>query len=376
MNGEVVWSDAFGHVRLAAPAVTPPWQVDEVDLTDYPDFMAKEIAEQPVVAERLLEELLPSLWGRRAWGSIDLGAVERVRLIGCGTSLNAAAVTARMLRSVAGVPVEAVVASEQDDWLPVPGTLNVAFSQSGETADVLTALEQVAGPVLAVTNSPYSSLALRADAVVSCLAGPEIGVAASKTFTAQVLSGAVLALAVARARGALDNAGLRSMHELLIGVPDRLAAALAVEAMADVVAEFVEQSSGFLFVSRGAGVPYAAEGALKLKELTYHWAESLAAGELKHGPIALIGQGTPVVVVESEPAAKLASNIAEMQARGAQIIRVGRSAEALLPAPTVPAPWGPLESVVALQHLARSLARRLGLDVDKPRNLAKCVTVE
>jgi glutamine---fructose-6-phosphate transaminase (isomerizing) len=216
-----------------------------------------------------------------------------------------------------------------------------------------------------------------ADAVIDCMAGPEIGVAASKTFTAQVLAGAVVAIAAASAAGRVSEVDAQYLLGAVADMPDRLERAHELSGpVAGVVAELVAEAPGFLFVSRGSGLPYAAEGALKLKELTYRWAEAYPAGELKHGPIALLDRGTPVFVVEGGDAAKLEANVAEMRARGAQVLRVG-GAEGMFPLAWGPGiPWGPLEAVIALQHVARALAIRLGRDVDKPRNLAKSVTVE
>ena len=242
---------------------------------------------------------------------------------------------------------------------------------------MLAAVRRYGGPVLAITNTPHSSLARLADAMIDCMAGPEIGVAASKTFTAQVLAGAVVAIGAASADGRVSEGDTQSLLGTLAGMPDRLERAHHLsDPVAQVVAELVAEAPGFLLVSRGSGLPYAAEGALKLKELTYRWAEAYPAGELKHGPIALLDRGTPVFVLEGGDAAKLEANVAEMRARGARVMRIGWGEEGMFPVACVPGPWGPLEAVIALQHVARALAIRLGRDVDKPRNLAKSVTVE
>jgi glutamine---fructose-6-phosphate transaminase (isomerizing) len=370
------WTDAGGRPVPPRPILRADWTVSDVELGPFRDFMGKEIHEQPTVAARLLDHLLPLAADGELWRRLELPSFERVRLVACGTSLHAAAITARVLRSVGRFPTELVVASEHEEALE-PDALTLAFSQSGETADMLAAVRRYGGPVLAITNTPHSSLARLADAMIDCMAGPEIGVAASKTFTAQVLAGAVIAIGAARAAGRVSKVDTQSLLGTLAGMPDRLERAHHLSApIAQVVAELVAEASGFLLVSRGSGLPYAAEGALKLKELTYRWAEAYPAGELKHGPIALLDRGTPVFVLEGGDAAKLEANVAEMRARGARVLRIGWGEEGMFPVACVPGPWGPLEAVIALQHVARALAIRLGRDVDKPRNLAKSVTVE
>jgi glucosamine--fructose-6-phosphate aminotransferase (isomerizing) len=250
-------------------------------------------------------------------------------------------------------------------------------SQSGETTDVLHALDGVPGPVLAITNRPHSSLARRSDAVLEVGAGPEIGVAATKTFTTQVVAGAMLALSFSAATGAMSCRDVAREGLRLGGLPGRLDAAHAIAfPVAVALAEELAEARSFFFVSRGGGLPYAAEGALKLKEITYRSAEAIPAGEFKHGPIALIEPGTPVLLLESGDPARLAGGAAELASRGARVIRVGSGREDTFPVLSGPAPaWGPLESVLAFQHLARCLAVTLGRDADKPRNLAKSVTV-
>ena len=243
---------------------------------------------------------------------------------------------------------------------------------------MLAARETWSGRWLTITNRPQSSLARLSNTVLHLDCGPELGVAATKSFVAQVVAGSALALALGVARGQVDAAQAKRLESLLTGVPDRLAATDAMAApMAARLATQLARESGWIYISRGAGVAYASEGALKLKELAYRWVEVLPAGELKHGPIALVQPGTPVVVVRAEPAARLEVNVEEVAARGARIVTVGGH-DATLPAvlPAEAPPWGPLEAVVALQHLAREVARRLGNDVDRPRNLAKSVTVE
>jgi glucosamine--fructose-6-phosphate aminotransferase (isomerizing) len=256
--------------------------------------------------------------------------------------------------------------------------LCLAISQSGETADVLHALasRKTDEPVLALTNNAHSTLARRADAFITCAAGPEIGVAATKTFVCQVIAGAALMLSALVATKRLSTMSAAQLVDDLRRLPDQLAAAGTVaKCLVPPIAEELSAASGFIFIARGTGLPYAAEGALKLKELTYRWAEHCPAGELKHGPLALIETGTPVVVVDNgDP--KLTANVAEVTARGGRIISIGSTGSTVPVVGNVVAPWGPLESVIPLQILARTLALALGQDVDKPRNLAKSVTVE
>ncbi|PVZ14377.1 glutamine--fructose-6-phosphate transaminase (isomerizing) [Actinomycetospora cinnamomea] len=379
LGDEVTWFDAD-----ARPVPAPlPWplagRAATADRGDAPDFTAKEIDEQPAAARRLLDGLLGRLADGRLLTDLGLARPDRVRLVACGTSRHAAEVVARVLAVEGGVPSRVVTASEADLAVPEPGTLTMALSQSGETADVLAALDRWDDPVLALTNAPRSSLARRADAVLGLGCGPEIGVAATKTFTAQVIAGVAVALAIASASGRLAPARLAALEQVLDGLPARLAASAALAAApAAALADELADRPGAVFVSRGAGVPYAQEGALKLEELAYRWVEALPAGELKHGPIALLGPGTPVVVVGAEPRERLAVGIAEVTARGARTVLVGSGEDADLPVclPAEEPPWGPLEAAVALQLFAREVTVRLGHEVDRPRNLAKSVTVE
>ena len=386
-------------VELAAPLrwtgihpdqpamVRHEWASIEHGLQGYPDHMAKEIDEQPELAGRILDRVGTGAANGALWRSLELPRFDRVAIVGCGTSLNAGGIVAAAFRRFGMMPAETVIASEAADTILDPRTLVIAMSQSGETADILHALdgENFAHcPVLAVTNNPHSSLARRANAIIECNAGPEIGVAATKTFVAQVLTGVAIAISALHELGRVDGTLTQSILSDLRRTPDLLAQSLAVAK--DVVpplAAHLANCPGVIFLGRGAGVVYAAEGALKLKELTYRWAQHYPAGELKHGPLALVEDGTPVVVVDSD-AARMAGNIAEVAARGARLITIGGAGSVIpalgqsLHAPVDNGfqPCGPLESVIPMQVLARELALVLGRDVDKPRNLAKSVTVE
>ncbi|WP_420367982.1 glutamine--fructose-6-phosphate transaminase (isomerizing) [Curtobacterium sp. L1-20] len=381
------WSSAGVTVPVPFPTAAP-FAAAALDLGDHPDHMAKEISEQPAVVSAILDRVARRTADGSAWIGLGLPGFHRLAIVACGSSLNAGQVIATALRGIGGVPTDIVVASEADQAVLGPGTLVVAISQSGETADVLRALDRLEDrhPVLALTNSVHSSLARRADAVLDCHAGPEVGVAATKTFTAQVVVGVATVISALVASGRIDPARASALVAELTDLPARLehAATIAADRIPLLVSS-LRDASGFLFLGRGAGLPYAAEGALKLKELSYRWAEAYPAGELKHGPLALVDEGTPVVVVDhGEP--RLQANIAEARARGGFVITIGgagsdipalgRRAAGDLAWGRSTAPWGPLEAVVPLQMLARELALQLGCDVDKPRNLAKSVTVE
>lgn len=393
-DGDVVelgeaWTWSSAGVTVPVPFPTPaPFAGVALDLGDHPDHMAKEIEEQATVVSAILDRVARRAADGSMWVGLGLPGFHRLAIVACGTSLNAGQVIATALRGIGGVPTDIVVASEAEQAVLPAGTLVVAISQSGETADVLRALDRFEDrhPVLALTNNVHSSLARRADAVLDCHAGPEVGVAATKTFTAQLVVGVAAAISALVASGRIDPARAAALVAELTDLPARIEHAAVVSAdRIPLLVSSVREASGFLFLGRGPGLPYAAEGALKLKELSYRWAEAYPAGELKHGPLALVDESTPVVVIDhGEP--RLQANIAEVRARGGFVITIGgegsdipalgRRAAGDLAWGRSTAPWGPLEAVVPLQMLARELALQLGCDVDKPRNLAKSVTVE
>lgn len=383
-DGDIVELDTERWCRSGV-VVSPPianrclWRSRDVELHDHADYMAKEIDEQPEAASRLIDGVAPGIANGAIWEELGLPPFDRLRVLGCGTSLNAGNVIANLMRSLGGVPVTATVASEAGLEVADTGQLSLAISQSGETADVLRALESPAvrdSRLLALTNNTHSTLARLADAVVDCSAGPEIGVAATKTFICQVISGAAVMISALVAMERLSTEAAKCLVDDLRRVPDQMAAASAgARCLIPPLADELIPAGGFIFIARGSGVPYAAEGALKLKELTYRWAEHCPAGELKHGPLALVGPGTPVVVVDNgDP--KLACNVAEVAARGGRVITIGTAGSSVPVLDDVGAPWGPVAATIPLQMLARTLALALGRDVDKPRNLAKSVTVE
>ncbi|WP_308797052.1 glutamine--fructose-6-phosphate transaminase (isomerizing) [Agromyces silvae] len=371
----VRWTSAGATIE--PPALRAgPGRASYASVAEHDRHMAAEIAEQPAAAARAVDAIADRIADGRLWHELGLPPFQRLRVLACGTSLNAGQVIGGVLTRLGGGAFHPVVASEASGTFVEPGTLTLAISQSGETADVLRAVdEDPAGvPVLALVNNLESTLARTVDAAIGCEAGPEIGVAATKTFVCQILVGAGLVVSSLVDRGLIGRDVARGLADDLRRVPDRLARAVQDASLADVVAE-VRNASGFVFLGRGAAVPYAAEGALKLKELTYRWAEAYPAGELKHGPLALVEQGTPVIVVDDGDV-RLPTNIAEVRARGGNVITVGRVGSRIEAPVEDRLPWGPIEASVPVQQLALELAVELGLDADKPRNLAKSVTVD
>ena len=404
-DGEVVIARPDGVVFLAAgdprPFTKAPvaldWDEDVASKGGHDSFLAKEIAEQPAA-------IAQTLAGRLSGGAVDLAelgvdaallaAVTRIRVVACGTSYHSALVGQHLIERWARVPVDVEVASEwrYRDPLIADGELVVGVTQSGETADTLAAMRLArtrGATVLAVTNVQRSQATREADAVLFTRAGIEVSVAATKTFTSQVTAFATLALALAQVRGALDAEGIARLAGELERLPQLVARTVeSTDAEATRLARRFRDSPLWVFLGRQAGAPIAMEGALKLKEVTYRPAEAYPAGELKHGPIALIAPGTPVVCVatRSRVRDKVLSNIAEVRARGAEVIVIAaeddRAAveEGAAEVVRVATAGDPLLqavlAVVPMQLLALRLAEQLHLNVDQPRNLAKTVTVE
>jgi glucosamine--fructose-6-phosphate aminotransferase (isomerizing) len=383
-NGDIVEvTDTLVWTHDGAPAPTPaaiecPPQATGGRELGRNDHMINEIDEQPEVTARVLDKIGGEIANGALWRGLGIAPFDRLRLLACGTSLNAGEVIGMALSHIGSLPFSTMVASEAAGSVVEPGTLTLAISQSGETADVLRAVDEgpADAPIVALVNNIHSSLARKAGVVLGCSAGEEVGVAATKTFICQVLVGTGLVISAMVDFGRISRSRARDLVDDLYGLPDRLALATATahSAIPSVVDE-VRNASGFIFLGRGSGVPYAREGALKLKELTYRWAEAYPAGELKHGPLALVEDGTPVVVVDNGDS-RLLGNLAEARARGGRIFSVGRSGGRIQVPLSALAPCGPIEAVIPLQLLALSLAQSLGLDADKPRNLAKSVTVD
>ena len=360
----------------------------------YRHFMQKEIFEQPAVIGDTLQTFLNPLSREITLPDLpfDLGAVPRITISACGTAFLAGMVAKYWFEQIARQPVEIDIASEfRYREAPMPeGGLSIFISQSGETIDTLAALryaKQQAQQILSVVNVPESAISRESDAVLMTLAGPEIGVASTKAFTTQLTVLACLALATARARGALEPARAAELSTALTEVPARAAEILNHDQAIRAIAQEVSEARDVLYLGRGSLYPLALEGALKLKEISYIHAEGYAAGEMKHGPIALIDDGVPVIVcAPSGPLyEKTASNVREVLARGGRVIfisdeegieRFGEGAHHAIALPKVDPFVAPILYAVPVQLLAYHTAVVKGTDVDQPRNLAKSVTVE
>jgi glutamine---fructose-6-phosphate transaminase (isomerizing) len=364
-----------------------------VDKGNHRHFMAKEIHEQPEVIAHTLANYIDMAEGRVQFPDlgIDLATVGRVTISACGTAYYAGLVAKYWIERYARIPVEIDVASEMR-YREAPlaeGGLAVFVSQSGETADTLATLRycKASGQRIAsIVNVRTSTIARESDAVLPTLAGPEIGVASTKAFTCQLSVLACLAIALGRARGTLSAGQEQELVAALTEVPRHITTILRHEAAYEQLAHYLGKAKDVLYLGRGSSFPLALEGALKLKEISYIHAEGYAAGELKHGPIALIDENVPVVVVapKDELFEKTVSNTQEVAARGGQVIlvtnadsgAVGCPVHAHLQMPDAHPFTTPLIYAIPMQLMAYHTAVFMGTDVDQPRNLAKSVTVE
>jgi glucosamine--fructose-6-phosphate aminotransferase (isomerizing) len=384
------------RARVERPPRRIHWDPVSAEKQGFKHFMLKEIHEQPArLVDTLRGRLHPDdLRVELAEVSLDpawLRDIDRVVILACGTSYHAGMVARYAIESIARLPIEVEVASEFRYREPVVSsrTLLIAVSQSGETADTLaaarTALDLGAKSV-AICNVMESSLARLCQNVVYTHAGPEIGVASTKAFTTQLAALYVLALWLGEARGTLDTERRRHLVQALRELPRAVERAVETEPVFRDIAKDLVDAPGFLFMGRGNLFPIALEGALKLKEISYIHAEGYAAGEMKHGPIALIDEHLPVVALapRTDLFEKVASNIEEVRARGGRVIVIGtegdaavdKLADVTIRIPDVEPMFLPLVAVVPLQLLAYCIADAKGTDVDQPRNLAKSVTVE
>ena len=365
-----------------------------VEKGNYGHYMQKEIFEQPIVVAQTLQSYIRPFEGEVALPDIsfDLAAIDRITIVACGTSYYAGLVAKYWIEQFARVPVDIDVASEFRYRNPVlePGGLALFVSQSGETADTLAALRHARAEqqrIAVVVNVPTSSMAREADLLLPTHAGPEIGVASTKAFTCQLAVLAALAANLACARGVIGRDEERDIVADLQQVPAALNAALGHDDDIAAMAHLVAPARDVLYLGRGPYYPMALEGALKLKEISYIHAEGYAAGEMKHGPIALIDEDVPVIVLApSGPLfEKTVSNMQEVRARGGKIILIsdargieeaGEGCLATIEMPEVHPLIAPIVYAVPVQLLAYHVAVLKGTDVDQPRNLAKSVTVE
>ena len=403
-NGEIVVLEregvrimtADGHA-VERPPETVDWDEETAEKGGYETFMLKEIHEQAdavadAIADRTARREGVDLQEQGAFDESLLDGVQRIVVVACGTSYHAGLIGRYAIEEWARVPVEMDIASEYRYRNAVvgPGDLVIGISQSGETADTLEAMrlaKERGARVLAVTNVMGSQATRDSDGVLFTRAGLEIGVAATKTFLCQVAVMYLLGLRLAELRGELAPERLAELVREVKGLPRCIDEVLAqAEAQVGPIAEAYWQSDFFLYIGRHIGLPVALEGALKLKEISYIATDAYAAGEMKHGPIALLDDSTPVVCVatDSPVLKKVLSNMQEVRARGARLIAVAtagnstiaQESDAVITVPDVDWMLQPILAAIPLQLLAYKIARRRGLNVDQPRNLAKTVTVE
>jgi len=372
------------------------WDPEQAEKGIFPHFMLKEIHEQPDVLARTAFDKIREAsgdvdFGAQGFGDFDLRSIERITIVACGTALHAGYIARYMIEGLSGIPVDIDYASEfrYRDPRIVKNTLALAISQSGETADTLAALrlaKDLGARTASICNVTGSTLVRDAQATILTKAGPEIGVASTKAFVAQVVAAFMFSVRLGRARGTLSADQGRALVDELRLLRPKMEQMLGERAVKEVrgIAEKNQNQKGFLFLGRGVNYPIALEGALKLKEISYVHAEGYPAGEMKHGPIALIEPSMTIVVINSKGhvADKVRSNIEQVRARGGHVVGIGSDEESLaLADERVEVPdcseWlSPILNVIPLQLLAYHMADLKGCDIDKPRNLAKSVTVE
>ncbi len=377
----------FEGLPVSKEIFVVPWDILSAEKGGFKHFMLKEIFEQP----KAIADTIGGFLSQELTFPFDIEKVNRIITIACGTSYHAGLVGKYWIEKNAKIPVEVIYASEFR-YADVPideKTLVIAISQSGETADTrfaaLSAKEKGAS-VMGIVNVVGSSLDREADFTLYTHAGPEIGVAATKTFSSQLAILYLASLLFARRRGVMDKEEFYRRVELFSEIPKKVEKVLELNEFMSEVASKYRKYKNFLYLGRWLSYPIALEGALKLKEISYIHAEGYPAGEMKHGPIALIDENMPVVVIAPKDRVyeKIVSNLEEVLSRKGKVLSVGfegdqllkEKSEVFIPIPEVEAEFTPLLSVVPLQLLAYHIADQLGLDVDQPRNLAKTVTVE
>ena len=399
MTADSVIVTDFAGEPVEAQPFTVDWDASAAEKGGYELFMLKEIAEQPkAVADSLRGRISRS--GRLQLDETHLDdsvlrGIDKVVVVACGTAANAGLVAKYAIEHWTRLPVEVELASEfrYRDPIVGPRSLVIAISQSGETMDTLMALryaKEQGAPTLAICNTVGSTIPRESDAVLYTYAGPEIAVASTKAFLTQIIAAYLVGLYLAQVRGTMFEDEIRAILRELDDMPSKVDLTLDTTENVRELARSLANSTSVLFLGRHVGYPVALEGALKLKELAYMHAEGFPAGELKHGPIALIEDGVPVITIVPSPRGrsvlhdKVVSNIQEVRARGAFVIaiaeegdeRVGDFADVVIRIPAVPTLMQPLVATVPLQIFACEMATARGHDVDQPRNLAKSVTVE
>jgi len=362
-----------------------------VEKGNYRHFMEKEIHDQPDACQHTLSAYIDPITLTVSSPGIDFTQVDRLQIVACGTACYAGMIARYVFESLAGLTTDVEIASEFRYREPAlrPGALTLAISQSGETADTLAALRWCKArgiTTAALINSAESTMAREVDVVFPTHAGPEIGVASTKAFTSQVAALTALAIAAASQRGRIDAGEEARLAGLLLESPRLIAEAIRDESAIGAIAQEISRARDVLYLGRGAMYPLALEGALKLKEISYIHAEGYAAGELKHGPIALVDEATPIIVIAPSDAMfdKTSSNMSEVIARGGRVVLVTDAAGAarapegvhVVLAPACDPLIAPLVFAVPIQLIAYQVAVLKGADVDQPRNLAKSVTVE
>ncbi len=399
MTADTIQVTDFAGEPVQPRAFTVDWDASAAQKGGYDLFMLKEIAEQP----RAVADALRGRVDRDGRITLDeaglddatLRSITKVIVVACGTAAHAGLVAKYAIEHWTHLPVDVELASEfrYRDPIVGPDSLVIAISQSGETMDTLMALrhaKEQGARTLAICNTVGSTIPREADAVLYTYAGPEIAVASTKAFLTQIIAADLVGLYLAQARGSMPQEQIRAVLDELDNMPAAVDLALDTTEPVRALARELAHSSSVLFLGRHVGFPVALEGALKLKELAYMHAEGFAAGELKHGPIALIEEGVPVIVVVPSATGtpvlrdKMISNIQEVRARGARVIAIAEEgddgivahADSVIRIPAVPALMQPLVATVPLQVFACELATAKGHDVDQPRNLAKSVTVE
>ncbi|MFM2384862.1 MAG: hypothetical protein RL166_736 [Actinomycetota bacterium] len=390
----------FDGKPVTSEEFTVDWDATAASKGGWPSFMAKEIADQPqAVADTLMGRVdsegkvsIPEMAGL---STEDVKNIDRIIIVACGTASYAGDIAKYGIEKWSRIPVQVELSHEfrYRDPIVTKNTLIVAISQSGETMDTLMATRyarELGAKVLAICNTQGATLARESDATIYTHAGPEVAVASTKALVAQITAGFLLGLFLAEVRGGTDSAELQKLGRELLKVPALVSTVVKELIQAKELGAEMANAKSVLFLGRNVGFPVAMEGALKLKELAYIHAEGFAAGELKHGPIALIEEGQPVIVIvpslreEDSLHPKVISNIQEIRARGAKVIaiaeegdsEVGQWSEHVIFVPQTEQLFAAILTVIPLQAFAMALAEAKGLDVDQPRNLAKSVTVE